>query len=284
MPQAPGYANDSSHATALLKAKNRKEQKMWEKTRGDRKRETENFVKEKFAESHLEQILKEGLLELALTNLKVDNLIENKNRNLLKFEKAKQNNPDLPFIPKSASNFELNGTEAVKGTDEFDLLQQQCKKITEKFNKDVSDLCYQVGLLEKKVLIENRVKNFLTKGLTLSFAMLIFRTHEKGLQTPSETKKIAAYALFGSILGSEKLMNFVSFSKEQICKLLEDEFKTYNGFLNLRSLSLGMCANDQLVVQEVIKHLTEPLCIVTVDAWEYLMKNQEERRRKMEVL
>ena len=224
------------------------------------------------------------MLDLAFKNLKINNLIENKERNLKKFIKAKENNPDLPFIPKSASSFTLNGTDAAKGSKDFELLQLKYSKLTETYNKKISELCFEVGLLEKKALVENRTTSFLKKGLTLSYAMQIFSAHEHGLKDPVQPKKVAAYTLFGTILGSIKLMEFVKLSQNDLCKSIEDEFKTYHGLLNLRNLDSTICDNDKRVAHEVIRQLTEPLCLVTVNTWKHLLKNQEERRRKLEML
>ena len=282
IPQEPMV--NANHATALAKIKDRKEQKIWEKTRGDRKKETELFVKEKLAESHLEKIIKDELLDLAIQILKTNNLLENKQRNLLKFEKAKNINPDLPFIPKSASNFQLNSSDAIKGTKKFDELQQHCKLVTEKYNKEISNLCYQVGLLEKQALVTNRTTTLLKKGLTLSYAMQIHCIHKYQLHTPEKPKKTAALALLGCILSSDELLDFVATSEENLRVMIEYNFQNFHGNLDLKSFQRQMCENDKKIIQAVIHELTECLCLVTVHTWKHLILKQDERRRQMEMM
>ena len=119
--------------------------------RGNRQADTKTYIAKCFSESHLDKIVQDQLLDLALMNVKCNNLIENKQRNLNKFLKAKNNNQDLPLIPRSASNFTLNGTEAIRDTTKFGMLQKRCQEIRENYNKQICDLCFSVGYWKRRL-------------------------------------------------------------------------------------------------------------------------------------
>ena len=273
----------ASHATALQKTRDRAEQKMYEKTRGNRQEDAKKYLMEIFSESHLDKIIQEELLDLAIKNIKCNNLIENQRRNLSKFLKAKDSNPDLPFIPRSASSFTLNGTEAIRESAEFGMLQEHCKKATEDYNKKISELCFSVGLLEEKALVQNRTRNLLQKGLTLAYAFQITRIHEDNMPTPKEPKKTAAYALLKTISENEELSKMVSSDKKSLVKDIEEAFKTYHGTLNLEYMDRTMCNDDRTLTLDVSQHLSVALQTVTVDTWNHLLQLQEERKKKLEI-
>ena len=49
----------------------------------------------------------------------MSNNIEQKQRSQQKFEDAIRDDPDLPFIPRSATRFELASSDDILGTQEF---------------------------------------------------------------------------------------------------------------------------------------------------------------------
>ena len=126
---------DPQKATAKFKILNRANQKLYEKTKGNRHEEVKKFVTNAFAESHLQQIIKDELVKIAVSQVKINNIIGQNQRVLKKFEDAIIANPDLPFIPNSASNLTLTASESVRAANKFEEISLQVEEAKQIFNK-----------------------------------------------------------------------------------------------------------------------------------------------------
>ena len=245
-------------------------------------------MKESIDESHLQKI-KEESISLAIQILKISNNIEAKTRTLDKFEKALEIDPNLPFIPNSASNFKLAASESVQGTEEYTQLSNQVEAARQIFNKVISNAAYQVGKWEREALFGKRVELIVEKGLTLSYAVEIQHMgNSPRLNWPDHPKKCAAAALlqvltnqytnkelYKYLHGSNKDHNSVN---EKMIKLVENDFKRRGeGEFNAAKMVGAFTPNDDLTIIKVKGKIEDIINIVSYQAWNHIEENQQKR-------
>ena len=138
--QAP--LDSLANNTARLKTKLRKERKIWECTRGNRKKEGAKWLKEKIAE---ETQLQENIMTLVLTAsqtlIGLSSELVTKERVVETFDLVLDRNKDMPLLPNSLPTTKLVTNEAVRGNKEFIQLRAQVQQKLDEFNKFYSFAC-----------------------------------------------------------------------------------------------------------------------------------------------
>ena len=128
--------------TARLKTELREERKIWERTRGNRKKEGAKWLKEKITEATQ---LQENIMSLVLTASRsligLSSELVTKERVVETFDIALARNKDMPLLPNSSPTTELVTNEAVRGSQEFIQLRAQVQQKLDEFNTFYSSAC-----------------------------------------------------------------------------------------------------------------------------------------------
>lgn len=281
---------DTSKSTAMIKTRLKVKEKLFEKTKGNRQEEVKSYVKENIAESHLQRTRNESV-ELAVQLLKINNQIEQKERTLRKFEDAVATDPDLPFIPNSASKFSLAGTDAVKGLEEFKQLSQHMDNLTQKYKKEISNITYAVGKLELEILFETRTRLLVEKGLSLTYAVDLEQVDFEqmfspgnGSTTPQKRAAIALYAVLATLTNID-IKKYVKASMEKLKELIEEVFRKKGQCeISIAEIGRNMKREEESYFVKLTSRVSAIIETISYEAWNHTIKKQQERIRNSNVI
>ena len=161
--QPPNPVQEPESEAAERKAAARKEQRLWERTKGNRVQTVKNFITKKMETAQISDEIKSVVENYAFTLLKLSNKLE-----------AEQENPEEPLIPNSLKyNFTLESSKHVQGNPEFINHCLQVEEMIKKHNKEISRHCKATAKLEMRAALEQRAKATLNITLNLASVMTI---------------------------------------------------------------------------------------------------------------
>ena len=285
---------NTSSETARKKAFIRHEQKFFEKTRGNRHEETKLFITQKFVASHLQQDIISEIISTSLSVLKMSNNIEQKQRTQQKFEDAIRDDPDLPFIPRSATRFELACSDDILGTQEFIDIRQRVENLTRNFNNEISKAAQQVGSLELINLFHKRTKLIIKMGLTLAHALTIeYAYRTQGGQNKRLNGTLPAIALYHTLCTQRKakLQTFLHSTNQNLKSMIQEETKenialgqNENFNIDLVLQSDFYCTDEGTeAINDISEVLTMIIDAITFEAWDNVILKHQERMREVEI-
>ena len=289
------HFTDATIETARQRAASRNEQKFWEKTKGNRQKEVLTFVTNEFAESHLQQETHQEIILTAMAILKISNSIEQKQRTQRKFEDALLNNPDLPFIPRSASQFTLAASTPIMGTKKIKERSLRMDLLRNNYNKEISAASQDVGAWKLENLFYSRTNVIISQGLTLAKALTLeFAYNNSQLFGEADhIKELPALIMFDIILTHitpefKKYLNCHNLGFEvEIQNEIKDQLDFTDGNFDFKRISnlINWSGNEatKIARQKVKTELQNIFDIITFKAWNYIINMQKQTMRLIEL-